>query len=227
MPKHTREAIEPTFSIRMGIETKRVTSETRPSLGAPDIDALVEGWLGGSHEDLARLVESLHVALRRLAEQTRRKFPKTAMSRTSLVNELFLQLSRVKSLRESPSPAEFLALCARIYARLLIEESRKRMSLRRGGGAVAVSLESLGRDWAGSEADINLALAVEQALYALEELHSRQATVVRLRFFAGLTFAEIGTLLKIVPLTAKRDWAAARCWLAQRLSPPAIQGRRG
>jgi RNA polymerase sigma factor (TIGR02999 family) len=108
---------------------------------------------------------------------------------------------------------QFFALSAHLMRRILVDHARGRDAQKRGGGA-RVQLEGI--DPAGPSPDVNL-LALDAALARLSEQFPRQAELVELRFFGGLTVDEIAAALGVAPITVKRDWALAKAWLYREL----------
>jgi RNA polymerase sigma factor (TIGR02999 family) len=101
--------------------------------------------------------------------------------------------------------------------RLLIDHARAHKAVARGGGAVRVQLDPLNVPDAGSEFDM---LEIDELLNRLAMEEPRMARVVELKGFGGLTFPEIGEVLKVDERTAKRDWQVARAWLYGHLNKP-------
>ncbi len=106
-----------------------------------------------------------------------------------------------------------MALAARTMRRALVDHARRRAA--RGGEHERLTLSGL--DDSDTETDMIDLLALDQALVELAERSERQARVVELRWFAGLTFEEIGRQLDVTDRTAKNDWRVARAWLGQRM----------
>src|SRR6266446_10058085 len=111
--------------------------------------------------------------------------------------------------------AQFFAMAAQMMRRILVDAARARASQKRGGMAPKVNIDetavvSPAPDWS--------ILAVDEALTAFSRLAPRQAKVVELRYFGGLTEEEIVAALDISPRTVRRDWDLARAWLLQELS---------
>jgi RNA polymerase sigma factor (TIGR02999 family) len=98
---------------------------------------------------------------------------------------------------------------------VLVEHARRHRTAKRGGQAVSVELdEALAQ---ATARDVNV-LALDDALTALEKLDARQARIVELRFFAGLSIEETSVVLAMSAATVKRDWATARAWLQREMS---------
>jgi RNA polymerase sigma factor (TIGR02999 family) len=115
--------------------------------------------------------------------------------------------------------AHFFAVSAQLMRRILVEHAR-RHNLKRGGGAPHISL-----DEAAVIGDEHTDLpALDEAMTALARMDPRKVQVVEMRFFGGLSIEEIAEVLKISPVTVKRDWRAARTWLYRELTGAILNG---
>jgi RNA polymerase sigma factor (TIGR02999 family) len=141
------------------------------------------------------------------------------LSTTALVHEAYLRLKDQAS-GVVEDRAHFLALAARAMRRILVDHARRRHATKRGDGARRIALESI--EGLAVEERAELLVALDEALGQLAALDARQAQVVELRFFGGLTEVETAEALGIGLRTAKRDWAKARSWLYQALYPDAV-----
>jgi RNA polymerase sigma factor (TIGR02999 family) len=143
------------------------------------------------------------------------------LSTTALVHEVYLRLSN------QPGDAfndrtHFFAMAARAMRRILVDHARRNHAEKRGNGARRVALENvdgLAVEGLAVEERAELLVALDEALARLSALDPRQAQVVELRFFGGLTEEEVAQALGIGLRTAKRDWAKARSWLYGELYP--------
>jgi len=170
------------------------------------------------NDSLGPLFEASYSTLRRLAVARLRRYPRKTLQPTALINELYLELRQLPQVTIS-SRYHFFALCAKILSRILLHYIRDRSTQKRGGQGKFVQLDDAPDLKSGEDdARLNQALIIAEALEKLEKLDSRQATVVRLRFFMGLTYEEISSFLRMSQLTAKRDWASAKQWLALTLA---------
>ena len=133
---------------------------------------------------------------------------------TALVNEVYLRLVDVTKV-EWRERAQFFAMAAQMMRRILVDAARARGSHKRGGMAVKVNIDETAVLSAVPDRSI---LALEEALTAFSQLAPRQAKVVELRYFGGLTEEEIVAVLKISLRTVRRDWDLARAWLLRELS---------
>ena len=132
---------------------------------------------------------------------------------TALVHEAYCRLVDAESLGFSDRH-HFYAVAARAMRRILVDHARKRSAAKRGGGAGKVPLDRLPE--LPEERDAWLA-ALDDVLADLERLDPRQAQVVELRFFGGLTVEEAVATLGVSHATVERDWKVARAWLAREL----------
>lgn len=138
---------------------------------------------------------------------------------TALVNEAFLRLVDQESVQWS-NRSQFFAMAAKAMRRILVDYARRRRAQKRGGDPGQVPLDEVEIAVAP---DVDM-LGLDDSLTRLEELDSRQARVVELRFFAGCTLEEIGEVLDISPSTAKRQWRLARVWLRADLDRGSTYG---
>jgi RNA polymerase sigma factor (TIGR02999 family) len=172
---------------------------------------------GGAHgpDDL---IESVYAELRRLAssylQQERRGH---TLQATALVHEAYARLVD-QSRAEWKSRTHFFAVGAKMMRRILIDHARERRSQKRGGDQQRVTLSVAGEMPGGGDLDYEELLSVDEALHRLAELDERQAKVVELRFFAGMSVAEVAEFLDVSPRTVEGDWTHARTWLRRELS---------
>jgi RNA polymerase sigma factor (TIGR02999 family) len=147
-----------------------------------------------------------------------RERPGHTLQTTALVNEAYLRLVDVRQVRWNDR-THFFAMAATVMRRILIDLSRARRNVKRGGRFRRVPLEealdvSVRHD---HDHDQDL-LAIDDALSALEAFDQRKGKVVELRFFGGLTLEETAQALQVSPDTVKRDWRFAKLWLLRELS---------
>jgi RNA polymerase sigma factor (TIGR02999 family) len=167
---------------------------------------------------LDRLLPDAYQELRRLAAAyLRRERPGQTLQPTALVHEAYLRLAKDKPGRWQ-NRAHFCAIAANAMRQILVERARARGALKRGGGQPRVTLVDGIEAAAGNDgpAQIDL-LALDQALTRLAELDPRQARIVELRYFGGLSLEETADALDVAPATVKRDWTVARAFLAREL----------
>jgi RNA polymerase sigma factor (TIGR02999 family) len=182
---------------------------------SPEITKLLQAWGGGDDAALDRLAEQVYPELRRMARRyMKNERQGNTLQPTALVNEVFLRLVDVTQV-EWHQRAQFFAMAAKMMRRILVDAARARDSRKRGGMAIKVNLDETA---ILSPAPDRSILALDEALTAFSKIAPRQAKVVELRYFGGLTEEEIVAALKISPRTVRRDWDVARAWLLRELS---------
>ena len=190
---------------------------------AEDVTELLLAWSRGDRQALDRLVPLVYSELKRRAgAQLARERGSHTLQPTALVHEAFLRLVDQRSAHWNDR-AQFFGVAAQVMRRILVDHARARGAAKRGGDAVRISLDDAGDASTSPETDI---LLLNQALERLARLDERQARVVELRYFGGLTVEEVAAVLEVSQITVKRDWAMARAWLYRELTagPPALQG---
>jgi RNA polymerase sigma factor (TIGR02999 family) len=142
--------------------------------------------------------------------------PGHTLQPTEVVHEVWI---RMKSVDPSilASREEFLALAAKVMRNLLVDYARGKKAARRGGARTRVELSP---EILFSEDNTCLILEIDELLKQLAEVDQRAATVVEMKFFAGLTDAEIGETLSVSSRTVKRDWDFAKTWIRRILEQP-------
>jgi RNA polymerase sigma factor (TIGR02999 family) len=168
-------------------------------------------------EALAGLLPGVYEELRRLASgylnSERREH---TLQPTALVHEAYLRLLKQERVHWKDR-AQVLGFGARVMRQILINHAEARASMKRGGkDSIRITLDEALDIY--QQCDLDVA-QVDQALKGLEELDPRQAQIVELRFFGGLTLKEIADALGISTATVKRDWTIAKLWLRRELSP--------
>lgn len=181
---------------------------------ASDVTELLSAWRGGDPDAFERLLPAVYDDLRRVARgHLRRERSGHTLQATALVHESYVRLIGQRAVPWQ-SRAHFLAVAARSMRRILVEHARKKHAAKRGGDAVTLSL-----DEALDAADVREVelVALDDALETLAELAPRQARIVELRFFGGMTVPEAAEVLEVSPATVKLDFQMAKAWLYQQL----------
>jgi RNA polymerase sigma factor (TIGR02999 family) len=142
-----------------------------------------------------------------------RERPGHTLQTSALVNEAYLRLIDASQV-EWQDRAHFFAISAKVMRRILVEFARSRRSGRRGGDAIQVEFQEGFIPPAHKSADL---IALDDALTALEEIDPREAKVVELRFFGGLSVEETAEVLKVSGRTVMREWDHAKLWLLKEL----------
>lgn len=180
-----------------------------------DITALIARANEGERAAIDAIFEQLYPELRRIAHaRLTRHVRGTVLDTTVLVHECYLKF--VQAERLSPSDrAHFLAYSAAAMRSIIVDFARARLSERRGGDAVHLTLNT--EIAGGVPADESEILRIDEALTELATLDARLAKVVEMRYFGGLNDLEIAAALGLTDRTVRRDWEKARVLLAAAL----------
>jgi RNA polymerase sigma factor (TIGR02999 family) len=171
----------------------------------------------GDPKAISQLMPLVYDELRRLAASyLRRERPGQTLQATALVHEAYVRLIGEKPQRFH-NRSHFLAIAALSMRQILVQRARRRKAAKRGGDPDRITLdEQLLPAAAGATAEIDL-VALDGALDRLGTLNERQAKIVELRYFGGMSVEETAEALSISPATVKRDWTLARAWLKREL----------
>jgi RNA polymerase sigma factor (TIGR02999 family) len=180
-----------------------------------DVTVLLRRWSEGDASALDALMSAVRGELRRLAQSyMRRERGNHTLEPTALVHEAYLRLIDQHDVQWT-GRGHFFAVAAQAMRRVLVDHARAHLAAKRGGHAERVTVSGLPAPGAGQhEVDV---LWLHEALEKLAALDPRQAKVVELRYFAGMSVEEVAGVLAISPATVKREWATARVWLAHEL----------
>ena len=179
------------------------------------VTQLLKAMHAGDKQAAENLLPLVYSELHRLAKgYMRRERPDHTLQATALINEAYLRL--VGEDIDWNSRAHFIGLAANVMRRVLVDYARSRNAEQRGGGLQRVEMQE---ELAISPEKLDEVEELDVALKKLELENPRQARVVELRYFGGLSVEQIGALLEIAPRSVKRDWALARIWLFRELRP--------
>jgi RNA polymerase sigma factor (TIGR02999 family) len=183
----------------------------------PPLTDLIRDARDGDEAAMRRLFDVTYAELRQLARiRLKRGGRGTMLDTTALVHESYLRFAKLGHLRVEDRH-RFFAYAAKVMRSVVVDFVRERMAERRGGGAEHVTLDTaIG---GGTDAGAEEVLRVHEALGNLAEFGERLVRVVEMRYFAGMTEAEIAEALEVTERTVRRDWEKARLLLAQTLSP--------
>jgi len=188
--------------------------ESQESASKGTITDLLQAWHGGDRAGLEGLMARVYNDLRRIAAVALRKDRQLTVQPSDLVNEYFIRLLDAKEI-DWESRNQFFAIACNVMRRILVDQARRRARKKRGGSLTPVTFD----DGIGQVAPIEIdLLALDEALGRLEEKSQRQAKVVELRFFGGMTIEEAAGVLEVAQATVKLDWNMARAWLRKELS---------
>jgi RNA polymerase sigma-70 factor, ECF subfamily len=178
---------------------------------------LLKAVHAGDHAAAEKLLPLVYSELHRLANAyMRRERPDHTLQPTALINEAYLRL--IKEDVDWNSRAHFVGFAAHVMRRVLVDYARARNADQRGGKMERVEMQD---HFAISPQRLEEVSLIDEALDRLEKENPRQAKVVELRYFGGLSTEQIGAMLGIAPRSVKRDWALARIWLFEELKPHA------
>lgn len=179
------------------------------------VTVLLKAICAGDGRAEQELLPLVYQELHRLAQSyMRRERPDHTLQPTALIHEAYIRLAGEKV--DWQSRAHFLGVAAHVMRRVLVDHARAHKAAVRGGDLKRVDLEE---DHAVSAERSVEVLLVNDALERLAKTEARQARVVELRYFGGLSMEEIAAVLSISLRSAKRDWSLARIWLFQQLHP--------
>ena len=177
-----------------------------------DVTLLLRAWAQGDEAARNAVMPLVYGELRRIAQKriSDERFP--TLDATGLAHAAFIRLGGQHRV-DWQNRRQFYALAAKMMRRVLVDRHRKRAAQRRGGDRVRVSFSA-------AEATPDDALdfvALNDALQQLTRQDSRQASIVELRFFGGLSVDEVAAVLEVSASTIKREWVLARAWLKREL----------
>ncbi len=194
-----------------------------PSRGAdPEVTQLLNAWQDGSDEALEDLLPLVYAELRRLARSAMRgESEGHTLQTTALVHEAYVRL--VGAEIEWEGSGHFMRVAARAMRRVLVDHARRRRSDKRGGGANAISLDTL-EHLLPARARTSDLVALDEALERLTALEERKGRAVELHYFGGLSYEEVAEVLEVSAATVHRDLRMAKAWLHKELSLDAQGG---
>ncbi len=180
-----------------------------------DVTRLLSAWSDGDEEALSALMPLVYDELRSLAAAyLRRERPDHTLRTSALIHEAYLRLVDQKRVRWH-NRVHFFGVAAQAMRRVLVDHARSQQQAKRGGGARKVSLEEALTVAPEQAPEL---VALDEAMERLAAIDPRQAKIVELRFFGGLTSEEIGRVLGVSIPTVTRGWRMARAWLYRSLT---------
>jgi RNA polymerase sigma factor (TIGR02999 family) len=183
-----------------------------PRIPAGEVTRLLHAWGQGDDDARDRLIPIVYQELRRrAAHHLRHERRGHTLRPTDLVHEAYLRLCRQDAAWQNRE--QFFGVASRLMRRILVDHARARAAAKRGGGLRVTLAEDLA---AAGPGEPNL-LDLDAALDELAALDERQAHLVELRYFGGLSIDETARALELSPATVSREWTAARTWLYLRL----------
>lgn len=186
-----------------------------PAGESAEITGLLKAWGSGDRAALERLAARVYDELRRIARRYMRDEREGhTLQTTALVNEVYLRLVDVKNVTWEHR-AQFFTIAAQMMRRIRVDAARAHAAEKRGGGVGRVNLEESAV--LSPEPDAAL-VALDDALQAFAKAAPRQAKVVELRYFGGLSVEQTVEALGVSERTVMRDWEFAKAWLSRELS---------
>jgi RNA polymerase sigma factor (TIGR02999 family) len=187
-----------------------------------DVTQILSAIEQGDPHAAAELLPLVYDELRRLAAaRLAEEKPGQTLQPTALVHEAYVRLVGTERDQHWNSRGHFFAAAAEAMRRILVEQARRKHSLKRGGGHIRQDLDEI--DIAAPEPQEDV-LALDEALTRLAATDRQAADLVQLRYFAGLPLPEAAEVLGVSPRTAGRLWAFARAWLRREVEGPQSQG---
>ncbi|MEK7855163.1 MAG: sigma-70 family RNA polymerase sigma factor [Acidobacteriota bacterium] len=181
-----------------------------------EISQILHEWGKGGKEASDKLMPLVYDELRRQAARyLRRERPGHTLQTTALIHETYLKLIDQKNV-DWQNRAHFYGIAAQAMKRILIDHAKARHREKRGGAAENLPLDEA-RFVVSDETNVDI-VALDQALTKLAAFDPRQASIVDLKFFAGLSIEDIAETLEVSPATVKREWNSAKAWLFSEIN---------
>lgn len=200
------------------------------------ITQLLAAWSNGDAKAFDDLMPLVYGELRRMASRHMRKERDGhTLQTTGLVHEAFIRLIDQSGVHWQ-SRSHFFSIASRMMRRILVDGARAHLAAKRGDGHVPDSFENLTESMhddgdnaivveqvfgPGLQVSYAEVVDIDSVLLRLEQMDARQAQIVELRFFGGLTVEETASVMDISNATVKRDWSMARAWLSRELTDQA------
>jgi RNA polymerase sigma-70 factor, ECF subfamily len=185
------------------------------SVAADLVTKLLHDWKSGDAEAFDRLAPLVYQELRRLADSyLRNERAAQTLQPTALVHDLYLRLIGGEQ-PDWDSRAHFFGIAAHRMRQILVEHARQRHASKRGGGAEVVTLDEMVCFAPQRSSDV---IALDDALNSLATFDERKCKVIELRYFAGLSIAEVAQALKISVATVGREQRLAEAWLKRYMT---------
>lgn len=180
-----------------------------------NITQLLKDWSEGDHKVLDELMPLVYEELRRQASRhLRKERPNHTLQTTALIHEAYLKLIGQEVNWQNRS--HFFAIASQAMRRILVDHARTRHREKRGGIVENLPLEEALA--AGSEGKRIDLVELDEALTRLAKLDERQAMIVELRYFSGLSIDETAEVLGVSNSTVRADWTMAKAWLKNEMS---------
>jgi RNA polymerase sigma factor (TIGR02999 family) len=187
---------------------------------AEAITELLQSWGQGDLQARDRLVPLVYRELKvRAAAYLRRERRDHTLQPTALVHDAYLRLMRQERARWQ-NRAQFFGVAAQMMRRILVDHARERQAAKRPGAGLRVTLDDRIGATQPRECEV---LALDQALDALSKFDRRQAQIVELRYFGGMSEQEVAAVLSLSRATVTREWQTARAWLYHHMTSKQVR----
>jgi RNA polymerase sigma factor (TIGR02999 family) len=191
------------------------------SCSPDEITEMLRAWGEGDREALEALVPRVYDELHRQAHRyLRGERPNHTLQTSALINEAYIRLAGQKDVQWQ-NRTHFFGIAASIMRRILVDYARSQQRLKRGGNDQDLPLDdvalSVVAEMTNEQTKIDLIL-LNSALDKLTEIDERQARIVELRYFSGLTLEETARVLDVSEMTVKRDWNVAKAWIRREIT---------
>jgi RNA polymerase sigma factor (TIGR02999 family) len=182
-----------------------------------DVTRLLHRWNAGDASAMPELLSAIYDELRQVADRAmRQERPDHTLQPTALVNELYLKFAGLRDLKLE-NRRHFYGAAAEAMRRILVDHARQRRALKRGGDDMTrVPLDAVSEDALAVETPVDVE-RLDDALRELAAFAPEKATVVELRYFAGLSIEEAAEVMGISKATIARHWTFARSWLYRQM----------
>lgn len=179
-----------------------------------EVTQLLRDWSDGDQAALDKLLPLVYDELHRLARAyMRRERPGHTLQTSALIHEAYLRLvDQSVNLRDR---AHFFGIAARLMRQILVDHARAHLYAKRSGKAQKLALDEVSQLGHGRSGEM---IALDDALSSLARMDAQQSRIVELKFFGGLTIAEIALSLGVSHSTVERDWNLARAWLQREMT---------
>lgn len=196
------------------LESRQMTT-----VNVDDVTELLIEWGQGDKAALERLTPLIYDEIRRIAHRyVQRERIGQTLQTTALVNEAYLRLAGSSNIAWQ-NRNHFFAVTAQVMRHILIDHARRRNYVKHGGEAQRVGFEAADKESdVMSESRATELLSLDEALLELAKIDARKSQVVELRYFGGLSIEETAEVLKVSPMTVRRDWRTAKAWLYRRVN---------
>jgi RNA polymerase sigma factor (TIGR02999 family) len=184
-----------------------------------EVTNLLAAWSSGDQSALNTLMPLVYNELHRIARRAWSQYPRSdTLQPTALINEAYVKLANADN-ATFQDRCHFFAVASKAMRQILVNHAKSRLSAKRGGGVVNVSIDDVQPAVHQEASEI---VALHDALEALREVDPRKSTLVEMRYFGGLSIEETAAAMGVSIATVNRDWRLARSWLIREMNRKAL-----